>query len=121
MEISEISPTFQTGLEGGTEVILSGGYFQNSANFSCYFGFIEVPASVISPFEISCISPAVSSPGSYLVTLQVGEISTVDAVNYTYLEMDSTTSYWVSSTDSETETSSAGSETEQNNPIIVNI
>ena len=59
--ISALSPALGP-LAGGTAVTITGDYFDDRLNLTCIFqGLDIVPATIISPTQISCPSPVVPS------------------------------------------------------------
>jgi hypothetical protein len=78
-EILSLSPDAGVS-EGGTVVrVLGTGFQAGSSLAQCRFGDIAVPATVISPEEAECVTPAVDGAGEMPVSFSVNRVEFVES------------------------------------------
>ncbi|KAL0485669.1 Megf8, partial [Acrasis kona] len=83
--LSSLHPS-QGNLSGGTLVVIDGEDFFNTTSIKCNFGGdqLSVPATFISNFNVSCISPESEIPTTVLVYVSMNGIDYVSGINASF-------------------------------------
>ena len=81
--VDSVAPT-SGSLSGGTVLTVMGSGFVFSSNLKCRLGLVSVPATYVSPTQLSCTTPATAAGPTGLTVTNNGHDFSATSVLYTF-------------------------------------